>query len=278
MVATVVLQLIEEGKFSLTDKVSKFFPQYPSSDIVTVAMLLNMTSGIYNFADLDFLTAMESNPNRVWTPQELMDLAFSHGYIFTPGSQNNYSNSNYILLGLIIEKITGNTLKVEIENRIVQKLQLTNTGFLTSGTTFPGENAKGYYYGPYIENDEYTNRYDISSAWAAGSAYSSPRDLAKYGEALIKGGLLSQNMQKNRLSNYFTPEDSVTDYGLGLKRFGSFYGHTGGLHGYQTNMFHSNEKNATIIILYSCTLYPHNPYQLTTLFINKLYGEDYAYE
>lgn len=276
MVATVALQLVDEKKLSLNDKLSKFFPQYPKSDSVTMTMLLNMTSGIPEYSgDSIFTNTLATNPTKVWLPQELLNLAFSHPYVFTPGTKNLYTNTNYILLGLIIEKITGNTLKVEIETRIVRKLHLTNTGFLTSGITFPGNNAKGYYFGPYIENDEYTNRYDISWGWAAGSGYSTPLDLQKYGEALVNGGLLSETMQLKRMTEYYNSEGGVTYYGLGMKRFGSFFGHTGGLHGYQTVMFHSKEKNATIVVLYNCTLYPYNPIQLAFKYIEVLYGEKY---
>lgn len=276
MVATVALQLVDEGKLSLNDKLSKFFPQYPKADSVTMTMLLNMTSGMPEYSsDSVFTQTLVSNPTKVWLPQELINLAFNHSYVFAPGTQNRYTNTNYIILGLIIEKITGSTLKAEIEKRIIEKLHLTNTGFLTSGVTFPGDNAKGYYFGPYIYNDEYTNRYDISWGWAAGSGYSTPLELQKYGEALITGGLLSDAMQQKRMTECYNSEGGITDYGLGMKRFGSFYGHTGGLHGYETIMFHSKEKNATIVVLYNCTLYPYNPIQLAYKFIEVLYGEKY---
>jgi D-alanyl-D-alanine carboxypeptidase len=274
MVATVILQLADEGKLSLSDKLSKYFPQYPNSELVTITKLLSMTSGIYEYSyDPQFNQALISNPTKVWTPQELVDLAFLHDFDFTQKCQ--YVNTNYIILGLIIEKITGSTLKAEIEKRIVQKLHLANTGFLTSGITFPGNNAKGYYFGPYIENDEYTNRYDISWAWAAGSAYSTPNELVKYGEALVNGGLISEAMQQKRLIENYSQEDDLFYYGLGMKRIGTFFGHTGGLHGYQTNVFVSREKNATIVVLFNCTLQPFNPLELTRKFLNILYGADY---
>ncbi len=281
MVATVALQLIDEGKLSLTDKLSKFFPQYPKADSVTILMLLNMRSGIFSYTSdslFNHLVFGGGNPTKVWTPQELVDLSFNHPYDFSPGTSYYYCNTNYIILGLIIEQITGNQLDAELNTRIFQKLQLTNTGLLNSGLTFPGNNAKGYYYGDYIENDDHTNRYDISWAWAAGSAYSTPLELVKYVEALVKGGLLSEAMQEKRLSEHFTAEDDIISYGLGIKRFGSFYGHTGALPGYQTNIWHSKEKDATIVICFNCTLYPNNPFTaLTVNFIKTMYGEDYSY-
>lgn len=280
MVATVVLQLIDEGKLSLTDKLSKFFPQYPKADSVTITMLLNMRSGIFNYTSdslFSYYLFGGGNPTKVWTPVELVNLAFNHPYDFSPGTATSYCNTNYIILGLIIEQITGNKLDVELNTRIYQKLGLTNTGFLNSGVTFPGNNAKGYYFGDYIENDEYTNRYDISWAWAAGSVYSTPLELVKYGEALVGGGLLSAAMQQKRLTEHFNAQDNIMDYGLGILRFGSFYGHTGGLPGYQTNVWHSNEKDATIIICFNCTLYPNNPWiSLAVDFFKVLYGEDYS--
>jgi D-alanyl-D-alanine carboxypeptidase len=123
MVATVALQLVDEGKLSLTDKLSKFFPLYPKADLVT--MLLTMTSGIYNYAlDSTFEPTPASTPTKVLTPKELVDMAFRHPYDFTPGTANTYTNTNYILLGLIIEKVTCSRLKTEIDKRLLRKIFL----------------------------------------------------------------------------------------------------------------------------------------------------------
>jgi D-alanyl-D-alanine carboxypeptidase len=251
MTITVLLQLVDEGKLKLNDKLSDFYPGIPNSDSITIAMLCNMTSGIYSFSESDiFRSTMINYPAKVWLPQELVDLALTYPPYFSPGSSFHYSNTNTIILGQIIESITGNTLESEISHRIVQPLNLSQTGLITSGQDFPGPHAKGYYMGTYTENEEVTNQFDISWGWAAGSAYSTPRELQKYVEALIGGGLLSDSLQNRRISDMKTLAPNI-GYGLGLVRRGSFYGHNGALPGFTSSMYHSIDKDCTIIIYFN---------------------------
>jgi D-alanyl-D-alanine carboxypeptidase len=279
MTGTVLLQLVDEGKLALNDKLSKYFPAFPKSDSITIAMLCKMTSGIFNYTDdVDFWnTITVSNPSKVWLPQELLDVGFSHNFNFPPGTGWSYSNTNTIILGMIIEKLTGNTLQSEINNRIIQPLQLSNTGFLTSGRDLPGTHGRGYYSGEYEENNDMTEVMDVSWGWAAGSAYSVPRELRKYAERLVGGGFLSDSLQQKRLNDMqaITPD---INYGLCLARRGSFYGHNGGMPGFTSTMYHSNNKNCTVIIYFNCDLVapvPIVPDMLFMRFMNILYGIDY---
>lgn len=252
LTGTVLLQLVDEGRLSLEDKLSTYFPEFPRSDEITVAMLCNMTSGIFNFTDdEEMLNAVEENPTRVWTPREIVDFGFSHIYDFDPGTDWNYTNTNTFILGMIIEKLTGNSLQVEIENRIVKPLKLTQTGLLTTGTNLSGPHSKGYIWDEEEGNFlDVTNLIDASWLWAAGSAYSTPRELQKYAQILVEGGLLTQSLQQKRITNleYVGPD---TYYGYAMLKRGSFYGHNGALHGYTTTMYHSIEKNCTIIIYFN---------------------------
>jgi D-alanyl-D-alanine carboxypeptidase len=110
-----LLQLVDEGKVSLSDKLSKYFPSYPQSDKITIAMLLDMKSGIFNYSeDMPvFMQSMVSNPTRVWQPQELIDLGFSHDFYFEPGTDIHYSNTNTFIIAKLIEKLTGIPLKLK---------------------------------------------------------------------------------------------------------------------------------------------------------------------
>jgi D-alanyl-D-alanine carboxypeptidase len=274
MVGTVVLQLVEEGELNLDDKLSDYFPQYPKADSVTIAMLCNMTSGIFNFSE-DELWVIEllTNPTKVWTPEETVELGFSHNYDFSPGTDWHYSNTNTFLLGMIIEKLTGNTLEQEIESRIINPLQLNKTGFLTSGLELPGTHGRGYYFGEYVENEDLTEYFDISWAWAAGSAYSTPRELQQYVKTLVGGGFLTDEMQQMRLTEMREIAPNVA-YGLSLLKRGSFYGHNGGLHGFTSSMYHSNEKDCTVIIYFNCQL-ELSPDYLFYRYVDILYGSDF---
>lgn len=274
MIGTVLLQLVDEGKLALNDKLSKYYPEYPKADSITITMLCNMTSGIYNFTDnITWQNTLFSDPTKVWTPRESVDMGFSYNFYFSPGSSWHYSNTNTIILGMLIEKLTGNSLQSEIENRIVKPLQLSNTGFLTSGLNLPGIHGRGYYAGDYAENDDFTEYIDVSWAWAAGSAYSTPRELQKYTEALVKGGLLSDSLQQRRCNDMIFLKPDVS-YGLCLLKNGSFYGHNGALPGFSSSMYHSNEKNCTVIIYFNCLLELH-PDFLFERFMSILYSDDF---
>jgi D-alanyl-D-alanine carboxypeptidase len=281
MTCTVLLQLVDEGKVSLDDSLSKYYPDYPQAEKITIAMLLDMKSGIFNYSeDLPvFMQSMLSNPSRVWQAQELIDLGFSHDFYFEPGTDIHYSNTNTFIIGKLIEKLTGNSLETEINNRIIQPLGLYNTRFLTSGVELPGNHGRGYEIDNANIYTDATERYDISWAWAAGSSYSTPRELQEYVEALVKGIFLSSSLQQKRLTENFYGRDDLwlgkMNYGLGIMRCGrSFYGHGGDLPGFSTTMYHSNEKDCTVI-LYFNTQDDYPSGLLFLRYLDILYGEDY---
>lgn len=274
MTGTVLLQLVDEGKLSLSDKLSEYYPEFPKADSITIAMLCNMTSGIYNFSDTEiWQNRLFDEPAKVWTPQESIDIGFSENFYFSPGSGWFYSNTNTIILGMLIEKITGNSLQSEVEKRIVNALNLSNTGLLTSGLTFPGIHGRGYYAGEYAEDADLTEYFDISWAWAAGSAYSTPRELQKFVSAMVQGKLLSDSLSQKRLDDIIELSPNA-GYGLCLLKRGSFYGHNGAVPGFTSSMYHSNEKNCTVIIYFNCQLEPAPDY-LFARFMKILYGGEY---
>jgi len=281
MTVTVLLQLVDEGKIALNDKLSTYYPEYPQSDKITIAMLMDMKSGVFNYSeDLDvFMNSMILNPTRVWQPQELIDLGFSHEFYFDPGTDWHYSNTNTFIIGQLIEKLTGNSLETEINNRIFQPLQLNSSGFLTSGLELPGIHGRGYETRDNIPNVDVTEYYDLSWAWAAGSAYSTPRELQKYVERLVAGGYLSDSLQQKRLTeNFYSRPDlwlGKISYGLGLMRCGrSFFGHGGDLPGFSSIMYHSNEKDCTVILYFNTQDQLPSAFLLLR-FMDILYGNDY---
>ncbi|GAB1404528.1 MAG: serine hydrolase [Lentimicrobiaceae bacterium] len=276
MTGTVLLQLVDEGKLSLDDKLSAFFPEYPRSDEVTIAMLCDMKSGIFNYTEDEGwqIEEYETNPARKWTPQELVQIGFLHDHYFDPGTDWHYSNTNTIILGMIIEKLTGNSLQAEIENRILNPLNLKHTALLTGGTELPVQHSKGYVWDE--DNNDFldvTNVFDISWAWAAGSAYSSPRELQKYVETLVEGGFLSESLQHKRITELHQLGPNLA-YGYAILKRGSFFGHNGALPGYTTSMYHSKVKNCSVVIYFNC-LGDIAPDFLFYRYMNILYGQDY---
>jgi len=280
MTCTVLLQLVDEGLISLDDTLSKYFPGYPQADKITVTMLLNMRSGIYNYTDDTdvFAQSMVTEPSRVWQPDELIDLGFSHDFYFEPGSDIHYSNTNTFLIAKLIEKLTDNTLENEIYNRIIQPLGLENTRFLTSGIELPGNHGRGYELDGEGNYTDVTEHYDVSWGWAAGSAYSTPRDLQKYVEALVNGEFLTPTLQQKRLTDNYSGRADLwlgkINYGMGMMRCGSFYGHGGDMPGFSSTMYHSIEKDCTVV-LYFNTQDDYPSALLFLRYLDILYGTDY---
>ena len=130
IVATVLLQLVDEGRLKLDDKVSKYISWVPNGENITIRQLLNMTSGLYNYTeDKTLLAAVAADPLKKWAPVELARAGVSGQPYFPPGEGWYYSNTNTILVGLIIEKITGKMLEDEVTTSITDRLGLKNTYF-----------------------------------------------------------------------------------------------------------------------------------------------------
>src|SRR5215471_11637993 len=138
MVATVVLQLAAEHRLHLSDSIARWLPGLvPGGQAITVRELLQHTSGIYNFTDdPGFLKAVEADPARVWQPRALIRIAVAHPPLFPPGTAFHYSNTEYLLLGLVIEKATGHPLGRELRDRIFVPLGMRRT-------TLPFTRVKG---------------------------------------------------------------------------------------------------------------------------------------
>ena len=146
---TVILQQAHEGKLSLDDPVSKFRPDVPDGDHITIAELLNMRSGLYNYSETRELNEMgDSNPQKVWNSDELLALAYSHRPYFAPGTGYHYSNTNTVLLGLIAETLDAKPLSQVFQDRLFTPLGLKDTLFPAStSSAIPDPHPQGYMYG-----------------------------------------------------------------------------------------------------------------------------------
>lgn len=255
---TVLLQLIDEGKVGIDDPLSKYFPDYPNGDNITIRQLANMTSGLFNYSDdVEWQNNMLANLNHAFTPLELIEVSRQHAPNFPPGEKFEYSNTNTIILGLIIEKITGNSLQNEIQKRILVPLGMNETYFALD-ETFPEPHSKGYYWfdTSAVQPADVTNL-NPSWAWAAGSMISTMGDLLNYAKPLATGGLVSKKSQEDRLTwgapAVYPPSGPWKDkeilYGFGICSFDGAIGHNGGIPGYNSFMAYLPEKDATIIIL-----------------------------
>lgn len=257
--ATVVLQLIMEGKLTLDTTLDRFAPYVPLANQITIRYLLNHTSGIATYSAETFTEILRKNPKTVWTPRQLVDLGISQPAKNAPGEKHSYSNTNYILLGMIIEQITGNKAEDEVQRRVLGPLLMGASLFPSVGmTSIPAPYSHGYW--PQENGDGLSDitEIDPSSHWTSGAIISNVYDLRIWGEALAKGSLLSPAMQDQRLIWVNNPNDSNKFYGLGIMKYGEFLGHDGTMPGFESLVYHLPSRNATIVVLAN-TLSPPNP-------------------
>ncbi|MER5599528.1 serine hydrolase domain-containing protein [Streptomyces sp. NPDC002265] len=241
-VATTVLQLVAEKKVRLDAPIEHYLPGLvPGGQHITVRQLLSHRSGLFNYTDSLWggsLEQMYTSRFRTWTPKELLAEAFRHAPYFAPGTSGHYSNTNYIVLGMLIEKVTGKSAEQEITNRLIKPLGMHHTSFPDNSVRIPGPHARGYIRmnGPGSPFTDVTEE-NMSAAWTAGSLISTTHDLNRFFSALIGGKLLPPALL--HAMQDVKPLQGQPPYGLGLDRvtnpaYGTAYGHTGGTLGYTT--------------------------------------------
>lgn len=248
--ATAILQLIDQGQLTLDARLSQFVEGITYGDRITVEELLNMTAGVYSYTDdQTFLHDYEQNPLLPFTPQDAINIIQQHDPAFEPGTQAQYSDSNYILLGLIVECITGRPLDQVIQTQILDPLQMTHTSFPTTAD-MPAPFAHGYY--PNLgRSPRDVTESNPTVAWAAGAMISTLGDLRIWAKALATGTLLSPSTQALRLHMVLLASGGGIQvrYGLGIADLNGFLGHNGAIVGYGSAMFYLPSRNATIIVL-----------------------------
>nr|WP_296770968.1 serine hydrolase domain-containing protein [Rhodococcus sp. (in: high G+C Gram-positive bacteria)] len=291
MTSTVVLQLVQEGKLSLDDPISKYVGGVPNGDQITIAQLSDMRSGLYSYSfDPGFNETLDSDPGKAWTPEELLSIAFSHPVNFPPGAQFEYSNTNIVLLGLLIEKLTDKTASEAFEERIFQPLGLKDTSLpAAADASIPDPHPQGYSFGtnvstistfelPEPQQSEAlagtlkpTDETDANPSWTwtAGGAISTVADMTAYVKALVGGGLLSEDMQKVRMDSILPTDPASPEaagYGLGIAKFGPhLIGHDGQIPGFMTVMVQDPDTDLTIVIATNLATVPSGEGSALTL-------------
>lgn len=266
---TVILQLVEDGAIALDDPVSMYRPDVPNGDAITIEQLLTMRSGLYNYTTtLELNTALDVTPERVWDPEELVRMGLAEPPYFAPGEGYMYSNTNTVLLGLIAEDLEDKPLGEIFEERLFEPLGLTETSYpALTDTSIPAPYAHGYMFSdnvstmtePSLSEEDLaaamagdllpTDHTNDNASWtsAAGMGISTAADLATWVEALGGGGLLSDEMQQDRIAS-LQPTDDGGAYGWGIAGMGSFYGHIGSLPGYNSFMGYDPETGVTVVV------------------------------
>lgn len=249
-VGTAVLQLVDEGRLTLADRLDRFIPGIANGDQITTRQLLNMTAGVYSFTeDEAFLAAYEADPLLPFGPEDVLAIVRRHEPYFAPGAGFHYSDSQTILLGLIVEQITGRPLPEVVERRVVAPLGLTGTSFPTT-PSMPSPYAHGYRGGGASGPRLDFTRSNPNVAGAAGAMLSTLQDMRVWAKALADGAQLRPETQRERLTwTTIISTPLVLRYGLGIADFNGFLGHNGGIFGYSTIAVHMPAADATIVVL-----------------------------
>jgi D-alanyl-D-alanine carboxypeptidase len=262
-VATVVLQLVEEGRLGLDDPVTRHLPGVPHTDGVTIRQLLNHTSGIPDYGRAEgFKKRVLSDRERRWTSDDVLALVAGARRDFAPGTDYSYSNTGYVLLGRVIEQVTGSTWAAQVRRRILDPLRLRHT-YVSGIEPVPGGVLPGYF--------------DAGRPWpaletledAAGAVVSTAPDLAMFGEALFGGRLLRPGTLHQMVTE--GPHRVRTaGYGLGVEVLRPDYrltlwGHGGSTLGFRSVLLFVPGRDLVVVVL--ANDFQANPVDLAELLI-----------
>lgn len=261
-VAIVVLQLVSEGKLGLDDPLAKYLPDFPRADMITLRLLLQHKSGVGDPTRVFFTSGGEPSAKQSlaelwivlalrqqWTPEQLVELIALAPPDFAPGERCEYSNSNYLLLGRVIQLATGHQVSAEIRARILTPLGLQHTLF-AGEEPLPATDMQCYS----LNHGRYTNCLPLenaSFAWCAGAMVSTAPDLLRFARALFGGELLPPELLRQMLS--FTPIEDWGGYGLGVTQHSvgvdEAWGHTGRTAGFSTCLWYYPADGSVVVVL-----------------------------
>jgi D-alanyl-D-alanine carboxypeptidase len=247
---TAILQLADQGKLGLDDSIAEFIDGVPLGNRITLRQLARMQSGLFNYtASPEFQKAMFADPRHPFTPHELIDFAFAQPNTFPPGEGFEYCNTNTVLLGMVVQKVSGQPLDFYIQDHILTPLGMSHTSFPTTNA-FPDPHAQGYTTQTADGKEAVATDWDPTWAWAAGAMISTLDDMRIWAPALATGKLLTPQMQEQRLQTVGSPGMPPQDgYGLGIFNLGGWIGHNGSLPGYQSVVVYLPQKQTSLVIL-----------------------------
>ena len=244
---TAILMLAEEGKLGLDDPIDRYVEGVPGGKEITLRQLAAMRSGLYNYSD-DTNPKLPQQPLRQWTPRELLEIAFRHPLLFPPGSDFDYCNTNTVLLGVVVEKVSGQSLASFIEQNILKPESMTRTVF-PAGAEFPSPHAQGYFKLPDGKVVDATD-WNPSWGWASGNMISTLGDMRVWARDLAIGKLISPAMKRER--DRFLPappEGEGARYGLAIENQNGWVGHNGNIMSYMAYPYYLPAERITMVVL-----------------------------
>jgi len=287
MTAALVVLLAQDGKLKFSDPVSDYIPVVPNGDNITVAELLKMRSGLYNYTNApEFSAELDADLAKAWTPQEVLDIAFAHPPNDPPDTAYEYNNTNYALLGLIAEKAGGRTLTEQMQERLFGPFSLKQTSLPVAdeASSMPTPYSHGYMYGgsafamiddPYpsdmkaaakagtLKPVDYTNQ-NSSYAHAAGGVISDAENVETWIRTLVSGKVFNADFHKQWLESLQAedpenPDGQKYGYGISYQRFSptaAMYYHGGELPGFNSFMGYDPDNDVSLVVWTNLTISP----------------------
>lgn len=246
------LRLVDQGRLRLGDRLSEFVKGVPNGRQITIRRVLGMTAGIYNFTeDPHFDARFTRHPRLPFPLRKVIRIIRRHGPDFPPGKKATYSDSNYVLLGRVIKKVTGHAPSLVIRHPVIDRLHLHHTIFPTGGA-IPKPRARGYRGQPGKGPLRDFTRLKPCVPSTAGAMISTLGDLKTWGEALGTGRLLTRSTHQKQLHFRSLPNSPGSPlkiaYGLGIFRLNDFLGHNGAIFGFNTTVFYLPRAKATMVV------------------------------
>ncbi|MFJ4620897.1 serine hydrolase domain-containing protein [Streptomyces sp. NPDC088812] len=282
---TAVLELVDEGEIGLDDTIGTYVDGVPGGDEITLRQLAGMRSGLFNYSEDDaFTKALTSDPQRPFTPRQLLDYSFQHPVLFAPGKEFSYCNTNLILLGLVVEKVSGRALADYVQEHVLTPAGLDDTLF-PQGDEFPEPHAQGYTDQTATGEVENATDWNPSWGWAAGAMISTLEDLRVWARTVATGRLpdgqrmISPATQKERL---ITPPTTIpgAGYGLGIFDVQGWIGHNGSLPGYESLTVYLPSADTTLVVVLNTDI-NHAGEEPSTLFgdaITTIISPDHVFD
>jgi D-alanyl-D-alanine carboxypeptidase len=256
--ATVIFSLIDDGILSIDDKISKWIPssitdKVDNANEATIADLLSHTSGIIDYYTIKFEMTRYNVEYNYWSQEEILEYVYGKKANFPVGQRYSYSNTNYLLLGMIIENASNKTLKEAYNEKVFSPLSLKNAYFDTKQNAAPASLISGYYslYGDGYFQSDFLYKDELGTA--DGGIIINAQDLGKFFDTLMHGGLISATSLM-KMQDWFAIEDNGKN-GYGLEYFtnehGISYGHSGGADGFISVAHYYPKEDITIIMLFN---------------------------
>lgn len=261
--ASLALRLVNEGKLPLDDKVSKYlgkeawYAKVQNAETITIRMLMNHTTGIEEYYELgNFMETLTTNPDKKWTPEECISYTLGRPPLFVAGTDWGYADTNYLLLGLVVQSITKNEAYKQIDEYYIKPNKLTNTEpsikrelrDLVTGVS--GPNSPFKISGPVLVDNKMLINPQME--WAGGGYISNTIDLARWARIYYDASWLSEATRKEMRNGVTAKTGKNHQYGLGMQirpsTLGVSYGHGGWFPGYLTEMDYFPDKNLSVAI------------------------------